>query len=101
MFILTVHAAVSPRLLLGKKKKKDKTVSPDLFIISVDLVFTFLFNDKCRLIILKERSFISMWCSLYRFVKGMGEKIRKSSLLFMQVFRFSVVKIYTHNTHGS
>lgn len=47
MFILTVHAAVSPRLLLGKKKKKDKTVSPDLFIISVDLVFTFLFNDKC------------------------------------------------------
>lgn len=101
MFILTVHAAVSPRLLLGKKKKKDKTVSPDLFIISVDLVFTFLFNDKCWLIILKERSFISMWCSLYRFVKGMGEKIRKSSLLFMQVFRFSVVKIYTHNTHGS
>lgn len=83
MFILTVHAAVSFRLLLGKKKKEDKTVIPDLFIISVDLVFTFLFNDNCQLIILKECSFTCMWCSLYRFVKDMREKIRKSSHLFM------------------
>jgi len=34
MFILTVHAAVSPRLLLGKKIK-DKTVSIDLLFLSI------------------------------------------------------------------
>lgn len=57
MFILTVHAAVSPRLLLGKKKKKKiKQNSEHRFIISVDSVFKFLFNDNYQSIILKEHS---------------------------------------------
>lgn len=96
MFILTVHSAVSPRLLLGKKKKKRIKQWAQIYSFCWFSAYMFLFNDNYQSIILQEHS---LHLVLILRMKKNWEKTQKIFMPFyanVQIFNSN--NIHTRHT---